>query len=134
MEPLSGWFKRLREGKGKGGHRRWYQIRGRILSSYKKQVEFVDQCAMGLFDPEPFLFSCAQCTVQGRDSLLPIRSLNWCCDVQNGKSATKIFDMNDFLRSNMPSKNPYCVDGNGYVIACLAKGGVRYLPQSEAVA
>ena len=39
MEPISGWFKRLREGKGKSGHRRWYQLRGRILSSYKKQVD-----------------------------------------------------------------------------------------------
>ena len=38
VQPLSGWFKRLREGKGKAGHRRWYQIRGRVLSSYKKKV------------------------------------------------------------------------------------------------
>lgn len=39
VQPLSGWFKRSREGKGKAGHRRWYQIHGRILSSYKKQVQ-----------------------------------------------------------------------------------------------
>ena len=39
VQPLSGWFKRLREGKSKSGHRRWYQIRGRVLSSYKEQVD-----------------------------------------------------------------------------------------------
>ena len=39
MKALSGWFKRLREGKGKAGHRRWYEIRGRVLSSYKKKVK-----------------------------------------------------------------------------------------------
>ena len=38
--------------------------------------------------------------------------------VQNGKSATKTYNMNDFLSSNIPSKNPNCVDRDGFVATC----------------
>ena len=49
VEPRSGWFKRLRGGKGKAAHRRWYQISGRMLSSYKKQVGKMDVFVWGIF-------------------------------------------------------------------------------------
>ena len=117
MKPLSGWFKRFREGKGKGkkAHRRWYQIRGRILSSYKKQVDGICE----------FWFSLT------RPALLPAAGVHRIgpVDVQNGKSATKTYNMNDFLSSNIPSKNPNCVDRDGFVatrrLSCVHVVSVR---------